>query len=164
MRLLLSLIVIAAILSTGIFAISYVQTALADKIDCEGTELCIGTHDHDIMIGDDGRNNIFGCNGDDVILGMGGNDRISGDGGVGKTGCLNTGGHELGADKIEGGAGDDIIFHARPSEEGGPTNDRADGQKDIIDCGPGNDEVYINTRSDHDVAINCEKIHSDLNP
>ena len=34
--------------------------------------------------------------------------------------------------------------------------------RDTIDCGPGNDEVWINVSTDHDTATNCEIVHSDV--
>ena len=33
-----------------------------------------------------------------------------------------------------------------------------DGSKDVIDCGGGNDEVFINKSVDHDIALNCEVV------
>lgn len=109
MRQLLSSIVITAILATGILAIGYVQTALADEITCEGAENCQGTQGNDTMIGDDDGNIILGCGGDDVIVGNNGDDNIRGDDENTRQ-CLIANGNESGepgADKIEAGAGDD---------------------------------------------------------
>ena len=39
-----------------------------------------------------------------------------------------------------------------------------DGSKDSIDCGSGNDEAWINISQDGDTAVNCETVHSDINP
>ena len=59
-----------------------------------------------------------------------------------------------------GGSGDDRIFHW---DHNSPAT-RSDGGKDVIDCGSGIDEVWINTSIDGDIAINCETVHSDINP
>ena len=60
-----------------------------------------------------------------------------------------------GGDIITGGAGDDIIYH---HHDLGNQSTAADGSKDIIDCGSGSDEVWINEQSDGDVVIpnTCE--------
>ena len=36
----------------------------------------------------------------------------------------------------------------------------ADGSKDTIDCGSGNDEAWINVSQDGDTAVNCETVHA----
>ena len=153
MRQLLSSIVMAVILATGILSIhGYVQTALADKINC-GLGVCIGTAGRDTMIGDDGRNQITGCGGDDVLIGNDGNDEILGDSfEFGSIGCHE--GVTPGADKIEGGPGNDAISQTFRGSI------RSDGHKDIIDCGPGDDTSWINTSEDKDVAVNCETVHA----
>jgi hypothetical protein len=82
---------------------------------------------------------------DDTILGMGGNDTIMGgagddhlDGGAGND--VITGGS--GADTILGGAGSDTIY-------------AADGERDVIDCGPGRDRVVADSV---DIVKNCEVV------
>lgn len=157
MRQLLSTIVIT-ILITGILAINYVQTALADNITCGDAENCQGTQGSDTIIGDDDRNIILGCGGDDVIVGNNGDDDIRGDDENTRE-CQIANGNESGepgADKIEGGDGDDRISHAN---NGIVT---PDGHKDIIDCGAGNDSVWINEAIDKDVAKNCEVVNADI--
>ena len=158
MRLLLFLIVIAGLQATGILAThSYVQTALADKINC-GTGVCLGTQGSDTIIGDNDHNFIYGCGGDDVIVGNNGDDDIRGDDENTRE-CQIANGNESGepgADKIEGGDGDDRISHAN---NGIVT---PDGHKDIIDCGAGNDSVWINEAIDKDVAKNCEVVNADI--
>lgn len=52
------------------------------------------------------------------------------------------------------GSGDDTLYQSSPSDT--PTN--SDGHKDYIDCGPGNDNAYINTSVDGDIAYNCEHL------
>jgi Ca2+-binding RTX toxin-like protein len=84
---------------------------------------------------------------DDVILGMGGNDTLLGgqgddrmDGGRGND--VLTGG--AGADVLVGGSGSDTIY-------------AADGERDIIDCGEGNDRAVVDTV---DVVKNCELVQT----
>jgi len=159
MRLLLSLIVIAVLQATGILAThSYVQTALADKINC-GTGVCLGTQGSDTIIGDNDHNFIYGCGGDDVIVGNDGNDIIRGED-IETASDAICSEHQStvvvpGADRIEGGAGNDIISHSFS------TITLPDGHKDIIDCGPGEDIAYININDDKDVAENCETVHTE---
>jgi len=79
----------------------------------------------DVLIGNGGPDTITGGKGDDRISGGEGNDYL--DGGKGK-------------DRIEGGAGSDTILVA-------------DGEKDIVDCGEGNDRVVSDSI---DVLTGCE--------
>jgi hypothetical protein len=60
------------------------------------------------------------------------------------------------ADILSGGNGNDIIVHSSCTSAA----TLPDGSKDRIDCGPGNDEAWINISSDHDTAINCETLHT----
>jgi hypothetical protein len=61
-----------------------------------------------------------------------------------------------------GGEGNDRITHAHCGDCGYPPEDKTDpdGKRDIIDCGPGNDIVWINT-VDCDMAVNCETIYDE---
>jgi hypothetical protein len=62
---------------------------------------------------------------------------------------------EQGADILTSGSGNDFIWHAftcGDQLEGCQTS--SDNSKDYLDCGPGNDEAWINVSVDHDVAIN----------
>lgn len=82
---------------------------------------------------------------DDVILGLGGNDTIIG--GAGDD-VLDGG---RGNDVITGGAGADRIF-------GGPGSDwidAADGERDVVDCGPGADHAIVDAV---DIVHNCESV------
>ena len=95
---------------------------------------CLGTNKADSMTGDSGVNDMDGKGGNDIIYGY------------------------EGGDIITGGAGDDKIYHHRDL---GSQSTAPDGSKDIIDCGPGADEVWINEQSDGDVLIpnTCEIVH-----
>jgi RTX calcium-binding nonapeptide repeat (4 copies) len=115
----------------------------ADVILCSQTSqiFCFGTNGDDTIVGDDEGNRIIGLGGNDVISAKGGDDLISG---------------ALGADKIVGGDGNDRIFHG----EGDRTGTGPHGSRDVIDCGAGNDEVFINVNVDQDIAGGCEIVHA----
>ena len=137
---------------------------------------CVGTEGDD-RIGANGlKHNILGLggsdqidsgSGDDGVCGGSGNDRING--GDGKDEIFGdiiadpdipvTCGEDYGSDSISGGSGNDRLYHGL----GTPDDSKAilfDGYKDFIDCGPGDDSVWINTSVDHDVASNCEHVHA----
>lgn len=137
---------------------------------------CIGTNADD-RIGANGlKHNILGLSGndqieagsgDDGVCGGSGNDRING--GDGRDEIIGdiiddpdipvTCGEGYGSDSISGGAGNDRLYHGL----GTPNDSKAilsDGHKDFIDCGSGEDSVWINTSVDHDVASNCEHVHA----
>jgi Ca2+-binding RTX toxin-like protein len=136
-------------------------------IVCNGTNPCNGTNSDDKIQGDDQDNKINGKSGDDKISGLAGKDIICGGAGddkiaggdgndvilpdVSSSQAFCESGFSFGADKISGGAGDDLIYSGK---ETGAT--QSDGQKDIIDCGPGDDTALINEDIDHDEAVNCE--------
>jgi Ca2+-binding RTX toxin-like protein len=95
------------------------------------------------VVGSNSADYLPGGGGDDVILGRGGHDTIvagKGDdrinGGDGND-YIDAG---LGLDRIDAGAGSDTIL-------------AADGEKDTIDCGDGNDRVIADSI---DVLKNCE--------
>jgi hypothetical protein len=79
----------------------------------------------DVILGNGGNDTIFGGAGDDQLYGGPGNDVITGG---------------AGADKIYGGPGSDTIY-------------ADDGERDIIDCGPGRDRAVVDSV---DVVKNCE--------
>jgi hypothetical protein len=90
-------------------------------------------------------NYITGTAGNDVIYGLGGNDVLLG----AKGNDVLFGG--IGSDVLDGGTGRDRLY-------GGPGKDtlRArDGQRDVVDCGPGLDMAYVD-RLDRVSA--CERI------
>jgi Tol biopolymer transport system component len=80
---------------------------------------------------------------DDVILGLGGNDTLLGG---------------AGDDRLEGGPGNDVLTGGPGSDvlRGGRGSDTiyaADGQRDVIDCGPGADRAIVDA---FDIVKNCE--------
>jgi Ca2+-binding RTX toxin-like protein len=82
---------------------------------------------------------------DDVILGGGGNDTIPGG---------------AGDDRIDGGAGNDVITGGAGSDRllGGSGSDTiyaADGEKDVVDCGPGQDRAVADP---FDSVHDCEVV------
>ena len=89
-----------------------------------GDYLAGGGYD-DVIIGRGGNDTIFGGAGDDQLLGGPGNDVITGG---------------AGADKISGGPGSDTIY-------------ADDGERDVVDCGPGRDRAVVDAV---DVVKNCE--------
>lgn len=136
---------------------------------------CNGTDDSDYMVGDLQRNYMNGMKGDDYVagstneaylLGGEGNDKVDGedgneyliDGGEGDDLLIGGRGEDvikggIGKDNINGGQENDIISHTSS------WTGVSDGYADIIDCGDGSDEVWINAIPDNDVVQNCEKVH-----
>ena len=99
----------------------------------------VGTSKADYLAGGGHDDWIEGRGGNDTILGGAGDDKL--DGGAGND--IITAGS--GADKVYGGAGSDTI-------------DVADGERDHVDCGDGNDRVTVDP---YDVvAKNCEVVVS----
>ena len=91
----------------------------------------------DMLYGNDGSDTIEGGYHSDTIEGGDGNDIIYGDDG---------------ADMIYGGPGDDKIYNFRTSGSGVAI----DAYRDFIDCGSGNDEIWISNADRH---ANCEKVN-----
>jgi hypothetical protein len=82
---------------------------------------------------------------DDVILGLGGNDTLLGG---------------AGDDRLDGGPGNDVLTGGAGADVllGGPGSDTiyaADGERDVIDCGPGNDRAVVDAV---DIVKNCEMV------
>jgi hypothetical protein len=94
----------------------------------KGDYLAGGGHD-DVIAGLAGNDTLLGGAGDDVLFGGRGNDVITGG---------------AGADRIYAGAGSDWI-------------EAADGERDIIDCGPGADHATVDPV---DVVHNCESVET----
>lgn len=131
---------------------------LADRmIGGEGDDTIAGGNGSDDIIGSTGNDEISGGSGADEIIGGEGNDTIfGGDGGDtimgGPTDDLIVG--EMGTDIMNGQDGDDKIYHAFLNST------TTDGSKDLVVCGDGQDEVWINSSVDGDqVSDDCEIIH-----
>jgi RTX calcium-binding nonapeptide repeat (4 copies)/WD40-like Beta Propeller Repeat len=97
------------------------------------------------IVGTAGGDYLAGGGFDDTILGMGGNDTILGG---------------AGDDRLDGGAGNDVITGGPGTDHifGGPGSDTiyaADGERDYIDCGPGNDRAVVDAV---DIVKNCEDV------
>jgi Ca2+-binding RTX toxin-like protein len=101
-----------------------------------------GTRGHDVIVAGAGNDRISGANGNDVVCAGAGNDQVLGGsgndrlfGGAGNDGIFGGPGN----DRIDPGPGRDHVF-------AGPGNDHVlarDGQRDVIDCGPGHDVAIV---------------------
>jgi Ca2+-binding RTX toxin-like protein len=133
----------------------------AATIQCKSSiDTCLGTDEDDTMIGDDGHNLINPREGNDVVSAKGGPDNVQGDTGNDK--LYGDQGNDFilgqeGADLLSGGDGNDEIYHFSANAQKATD---PDGSKDRIDCGAGNDEAWINVSVDHDIAANCETLHT----
>ena len=123
---------------------------LTDMSGFNGNDKMYGFAGNDQMDGGLGDDTMSGGSGDDFMLGREGDDNINGDSGDDTILGFR------GADILKGSSGNDRIFHdflRFPVD--------ADGSKDTIDCGSGNDEAWINTSTDGDTAdSNCETVHA----
>ena len=109
----------------------------------EGPDYMLGDSENDNMKGGRGQNTMLGGAGDDAMIGDADSDILIGN---------------SGSDTIFGMGGNDILFHS-DSYSG-----TSDGQRDLIYCGDGYDEVWINKVTDFDAAYDCEKIHEKDEP
>jgi Ca2+-binding RTX toxin-like protein len=115
----------------------------------DGDDLIDGGAARDILAGNNGSDVIHGDSGDDTLEGGNGADQV--DGGSGPDEIFGDDGADLlvggpGADTIAGGKGDDTIR-------------AADDSRDEIDCGEGNDTVYVEADAPtRDVLLNCETV------
>lgn len=122
-----------------------------------GNDVLHGGGEKDALIGSTGNDNITGGYGADEIIGGEGNDTILGGNGpdtllAGVGEDFIVGGH--GIDEISSGADDDKIYTANRNTT------ESDGARDIVYCGEGNDEVWVNTSMDKDeVSKDCEILH-----
>src|ERR1044071_2541832 len=122
-----------------------------------GNDVLHGGGDKDTLIGSTGNDNITGGYGADEIIGGEGNDTILG--GNGPDTIMAGGGEDFivgghGIDEISSGADDDKIYTANRNTT------ESDGAQDIVYCGEGNDEVWLNTSMDKDiVSKDCEILH-----
>jgi len=126
-------LLMAAALASAAWAATLVGTA--------GPDLIAGSSEVDTIYGLDGRDSLSGWGAGDELYGGRGRDLLFG---------------RFGPDYLVGGRGEDRLWGG-PGLDGGPGNDRieaADGQHDLIDCGPGEfDRVSVD---DQDVIGRCE--------
>ncbi len=123
-----------------------------------GSEQMSGGRGDDLLDGGRGGDQMLGDEGNDSLRGGRGNDRL--DGGPGQ-------------DRVDGSSGDDVVRGGDDNDEvvGGPGADRiyggagddsiraADDSADTVDCGPGNDTVYVEQDApDRDTLIDCELV------
>ncbi len=97
------------------------------------------------LVGNSRDNYLAGGAGDDKLYGNAGNDTILGG---------------AGDDYLSGGAGNDVITGGPGSDtilggDGSDTIRADDGERDTIDCGAGNDRVFID---EIDIVKNCEVV------
>jgi Ca2+-binding RTX toxin-like protein len=115
----------------------------------DGDDLLDGGAARDILAGNNGSDVVHGDSGDDTLEGGNGADQV--DGGSGADELFGDDGDDLvvggpGPDVIDGGAGDDTIR-------------AADDSRDEVDCGEGNDTVFVEADVPaRDVLINCETV------
>jgi hypothetical protein len=130
-----------------------------------------GSSSGDVIKGTKKRDRIFGRGGDDLIKGKKARDRLSGNagddtlaGGKGKDKLRGGPGKDIlsggpGNDRMAGGAGENQLNMANGVEQGSPGNDvinARNGVPDQIDCGAGNDTVYVD-RAEEGV-YDCERV------
>jgi hypothetical protein len=98
-----------------------------------------------VIVGNARGNYLAGGGHDDVISGLAGNDTLLGG---------------AGDDLLNGGRGNDVITGGSGADRinGGPGSDSiqaSDGERDVIDCGPGSDHAVVDAV---DVVHNCEAV------
>jgi len=118
----------------------------------DGSDILFGSTGTDRMHGGLGNDTLAGQEGSDILYGGDGNDILIGD--------VNSRGDSPGADIIKGGPGGDKLFQSQYIESSGGEPLKSDSSKDILDCGDGNDEVWVNVNTDHDEFPNCEIAHT----
>ncbi len=104
------------------------SSGAAVKRGSPGPDSLSGTPRADTIIGAGGNDSLFGKGGADKLVGGSGDDRLRGDGG---------------RDKLIGGPGDDLLL-------------AKDGAADVVDCGPGSEDVAVVDDMDT-VSSNCEQ-------
>jgi RTX calcium-binding nonapeptide repeat (4 copies) len=130
-----------------------------------------GSRSGDVIKGTKKRDRIYGRGGDDLIKGKKRRDRLFGNsgndtllGGKGRDKLRGGPGEDIlaggpGNDRMVGGDGENQLNMVNGVEQGSPGNDVIDarnGKLDQIDCGAGNDTVYVD-RAEEGV-IDCEKV------
>jgi Ca2+-binding RTX toxin-like protein len=119
-------------------------------------DLAFGENGEDVLDGEDGPDGLFGGDGNDRLVGGRGPDELQGQGGK----DVLVGGP--GVDRLVGGPGDDRLVPGRGRDEevfGDAGNDTfflRDGERDVVHCGKGQDEVEAD-RTDR-VFGDCERV------
>ena len=137
------------------------------------------------ILGDDGNDELFGESGSEAMSGGRGDDTV--DGGAGGDNMRGDEGNDIlrggrGNDRLDGGPGQDRLDGSSGSDDlqGGDDNDEvvggpgvdtlrggagddsiraADDSADIVECGPGNDTVYVEEDApDRDRLSDCELV------
>lgn len=120
-------------------------TPPAPRGPTEGDDVLVGTAGNDHLLGLGGNDILRGLDGDDLLDGGPGDDQLDGGGGR----DMLRGGD--GRDRLDGGDGDDRLFAGADDDvliggagrnelRGGPGDDvlnARNGQRDVVDCGPG---------------------------
>jgi hemolysin A len=112
-----------------------------------------GRRGDDLIKGKKGRDRLFGNAGNDTLLGGKAKDKLKG--GPGQDVILGGKGN----DRIRGGDGENQLNMVDGVEQGSPGNDvinARNGKPDEIDCGAGNDTVYVDRAEDG--VYDCEKV------
>jgi Ca2+-binding RTX toxin-like protein len=125
-----------------------------------GDDMFTAGNNNNVIVVHDGNDIINAGSGDDQICGGNGNDKINGEDGDDKLvgdsfvckGEVGPG-SAPGTDNITIGPGNDVITH------GNAWYDYSHGNKDLLNCGCGDDTVILNITIDHDEAANCEHIN-----
>jgi Ca2+-binding RTX toxin-like protein len=153
-------------LNQGSVATQITPEITQNVIDCSESKYlhglragdCLGTIKNDKMTGGNLNDRIIGAGGDDYIVGDRGNDSLYGS--VGDDHIIGQQGNDLiagneGEDKLSGGAGDDVIFAGQDQAPNPYRTNETEwpSSKDIVDCGSGNDTVYVDPL---DSYKNCE--------
>jgi Ca2+-binding RTX toxin-like protein len=129
-----------SVTATNAYGTSVVLSEASDAVSAAPPHIrgrrIVGTNMGEYLAGGGHDDVIFGLGGNDTLLGGAGDDRIYG----GSGNDVITGGS--GADHLYGGGGSDTIF-------------AADGERDFIDCGPGNDRAVVDSV---DKTVNCEVV------
>jgi Ca2+-binding RTX toxin-like protein len=113
----------------------------------------LGRGGDDLIRGKKGRDRLFGNAGNDTLLGGKKKDKLRGGAGA----DVLSGGP--GPDRMIGGDGENQINMADGVEQGSPGNDvinARNGKPDEIDCGAGDDTVFVDRAEDG--VYGCEKV------
>ncbi len=142
--------------ATGPFPGTFTETGtiVLDNLNPHGSDRIAGTRGHDVIVAGSRKDRIRADNGNDVVCAGTGNDQVLGG---------------RGNDRLFGGPDNDVIFGGPGNDRidpgpgrdhafAGPGNDRVfarDGQRDVIDCGPGHDVAIVDPV---DVTRRCELV------